>query len=160
MLLLCHYALQTFVPQCKQPAPLPAAGRRRDYQAEGAGVAPQVPQSGTGTQVESLPSRTAAPCPHPPQVGVEVAEQEWLVVFGGYLLKQQRLLGDGLVQRLKAEDLQRCHDMGGFDTPVGGTALYGRPYYYAILHVIALGAGRDSAATTWAVATRPSEVGN
>ncbi|GLC50121.1 hypothetical protein PLESTB_000344300 [Pleodorina starrii] len=52
------------------------------------------------------------------QVGVEVAEQEWLVVFGGYLLRTQRLLGDAEVQRLKADDLQRCHEMGGFQTPV------------------------------------------
>ncbi|GLI65654.1 hypothetical protein VaNZ11_009254 [Volvox africanus] len=53
------------------------------------------------------------------QVGVEVAEREWLVVFGGYLLKTQRLLGDAVVQRLKVDDLQRCHEMGGFQTPLG-----------------------------------------
>ncbi len=42
------------------------------------------------------------------------------MVFGGYLLKTQRLLGDAVVTQLKADDLQRCHEMGGFDTPVGG----------------------------------------
>ncbi|KAG2433162.1 hypothetical protein HYH02_012705 [Chlamydomonas schloesseri] len=53
------------------------------------------------------------------QTGVELAEQEWLVVYGGYLLRLQRLIGDEVVQRLKAEDLERCHAMGGFATPVG-----------------------------------------
>ncbi|PNW77116.1 hypothetical protein CHLRE_10g422750v5 [Chlamydomonas reinhardtii] len=53
------------------------------------------------------------------QTGVELAEQEWLVVYGGYLLRLQRLIGDEVVQRLKTEDLERCHAMGGFATPVG-----------------------------------------
>ena len=47
------------------------------------------------------------------------------MVYGGYLLRLQRLIGDEVVQRLKTEDLERCHAMGGFATPVGGTCLSG-----------------------------------
>ncbi len=68
---------------------------------------------------DKSPERRVA-CLVTAQVGVEAAEREWLVVLASYLVKQQRLIGDDVVQRMKAEDLARCHTMGGFNTPVAG----------------------------------------
>lgn len=42
------------------------------------------------------------------------------MVFATYLLRLQRVIGDDAVQRMKDDDLARCHAMGGFNAPLLG----------------------------------------